>query len=276
MIGVLTEVGKRVSGRWVTAVLLPGLLLVAVVVVAAVLGHGPALDADRLVAWVGRTGRGLRAEPARLVLAVAVTVAAAGVTGTAAAGLGRLAQRCWMRRRFLTGDVLVRSRFSRRSRALGAARRADLPAVPAYLPQRPTWLGERVRLVEARVRAQYHVSAALLWPRLWLLLSEDARRPIIDARTRYTEAVTLVGWGALYLVPGLLWWPALIIAGCALLTGWRRAREALAEWTELVEAAIDLRLRDLAEALGMPFTGATISAAQGRALDDRLGKAGPI
>ncbi|MEV7625353.1 hypothetical protein [Actinoplanes sp. NPDC089786] len=274
MIGVLTEVGKRVSGRWVTAMLLPGLVFVAVVTVALVLRHGQALDHGRLVGWAGRTGRGLIKDPARLVLVVVLVVAAAGVTGTTAAGLGRLIQRWFMRGWFLTGDRLVRSRFSRRSRALAAARRAGQPAVPAYLPQRPTWLGERVRLVEARVRAQYHLTASLLWPRLWLLLTEDARRPIADARTRYTEAVTLIGWGALYLLPGVLWWPALIIAGCVLLTAWRRARESLAEWTDLVEAAIDLRLRDLAEALGQPISGPAITAAEGRALDDRLGKAG--
>jgi len=275
MIGVLTEVGKRVSGRWVTAVLLPGLLFVAVVAAARVLGHGHALDFGKLAGWAGRSGKGLAGDPARLVLAIALIVAAAGVTGTAAAGLGRLAQRWWMRRRFLTGQILVRSRFSRRSRAVAAADQAGAPAVPAYLPQRPTWLGDRVRLVEARVHAQYHVTASLLWPRLWLLLSEDARRPVVDARTRYTEAVTLTGWGLLYLAPGALSWPALIVAGCVLVTAWLRAREALAEWAGLVEAAIDLRLRDLADTLGMPFAGPAVTAAEGRALDDRLGKAGP-
>jgi hypothetical protein len=273
MIGVLTEVGKRVSGRWVTAVLLPGLVFVAVLTAALVLRHGHALDQGRLVGWAGRTGHRLIGEPARLVLAVMLIVAAAGVAGTAAAGLGRLAQRGWMRRRFLTGDRLTRTRLSRLARARAAADRAGQSPVPAYLPQRPTWMADRVRLVEARVRAQYHVTAALIWPRLWLLLTEDARRPVADARTRYHEAVTLVGWGVLYLLPGLLWWPALIVAGCVLLTAWRRARESLAEWTELVEAAIDLRLRDLAATLGMPISGPAITAAEGRALDDRLGKA---
>ncbi|MFI1995578.1 hypothetical protein [Actinoplanes sp. NPDC020271] len=274
MISVLTEVGKRVSGRWVTAILLPGLVFVAVLTVALVVRHGHALDEGRLVGWGGRTGRSLVKEPARLVLVVMLIVGAAGVAGTAAAGLGRLAQRVWMRHRFLTGDRITRTRFSRRSRARAAAHRAGQSPVAAYLPQRPTWMADRVRLVEVRVRAQYHVTAALVWPRLWLLLTEDTRRPVTDARIRYAEAVTLVGWGTLYLLPGLLWWPALIIAGCVLLTAWRRARETLAEWTELVEAVIDLRLRDLADALGTPIGGPAITAAEGRALDDRLGKAG--
>jgi hypothetical protein len=275
MIGVLTEVSKRVSGRWVTAVLLPGLLFVAVVAVALVLGHGSALDHRPLVKWATRTVRDLVAEPAKLVLAIVGIVAAAGIVGTAAGGLGRLAQRFWMRRRFLTGDLAARSRFSRRSRAVAAAARAGQPVVPAYLPQRPTWMADRVRLTEARIHAQYHVTASLVWPRLWLLLTDEGRRPVLDARTRYAEAVTLVGWGLLYVVPGLRWWPALVAAACILLTAWQRAREALTEWTVLVEAAIDLRLWDLAAALGTPLAGTSITAAEGRALDDRLGKAGP-
>jgi hypothetical protein len=41
-----------------------------------------------------------------------------------------------------------------------------------------------------------------------------------------------------------------------------------------VEATIDVHLGTLAEALGVPEAGITES--EGRALDDRLGKAGPV
>ena len=275
MIGALTEVGRRVNGRWLTAVLLPGLLLVAVAAVAAALGHARALDLGHLAAMAERTGRDLAANPGRLVLAVATALCTAGLAGAAAPGLGRLAERWWLRQRFLTGDRLTRTRWSRRSRTLAAARRAGRPVVAAYLPQCPTWLGDRVRLIEARVRAQYHVSAALVWPRLWLLLDEDARRPVSDARTRYGEATALVGWAVPYLLLGVRWWPTLLIGAGMLLTAWVRLRDNLAELAELAESAIDLRLRDLAEALGLPLAGAEPSAAEGRALDDRLGKAGP-
>ena len=276
MIGVLTEVGRRINGRWLTAVLLPGLLLVAVAAVAVALGHARALDVDHLAATTERAGRDLAASPGRLVVAVAAALVAAGLAGTAAPGLGRLAQRWWLRERFLTGELFTRARWSRRSRALAAAHRSGVPVVAAYLPQRPTWLGDRTRLVEVRVRAQYHVSAALVWPRLWLLLDEDTRGPIADARTRYGEAVALVGWAVPYLLLGVRWWPALLVGAGMLLTAWRRLRDTLAELAELVESAIDLRLRDLAEALGHPVAGPELSAAEGRALDDRLGKAGAV
>jgi hypothetical protein len=276
MIGVLTEVSRRIGSRWVTAVLLPGLLLVTIAAVAAVLGHTHPFDLDHLAATAERTGRDLTARLGQLAVSIAVAVAGAGLAGTAATGVGRLAQQWWLRESFLTGTLITRSRWSRRNRALAAADRAGVPAVAAYLPQRPTWLGDRVRLVEVRVRAQYHVSAALVWPRLWLLLDEETRRPTTDARTRYAEAVTLAGWGMLYLVPGVLWWPALLVAAGVLLTAWRRLRERLADLAELVESAIDLRLHDLAATLGIPMSNPEVSPAEGRALDDRLGKAGPV
>ncbi|MFG1953410.1 hypothetical protein [Micromonospora sp. NPDC048830] len=275
MIGLLTEVGKRVSGRWMTAVLLPGVLLVAVGAVAVALGHTRPFDLEHLAAAAERAGRDLAARPGRLVVVVSAVGVGAGLAGTAARGLGLLAQWWWLREWFLTGGLITRSRWSRRSRTLAAARRTGTPTVAAYLPQRPTWLGDRARLVEARVRAQYHVSAALVWPRLWLLLDEDARQPVTDARTRYGEAVALVGWGLLYLALGLRWWPALLVGAGVLLTAWRRLRDTLGELAELIESAIDLRLRDLAAALGLPLAGAEVSASEGRALDDRLGKSGP-
>ena len=178
MIGIITEFGKRVSTRWVTAILLPGSLWVIVFGIAVVLGHGSPFDLARLVAETEALGDEFVRHPGRAVVAVVLAVAGAGVAGTVATGLGRLAQRWFLRRRFLTGGLITRSRWSRRSRALAAARRAGVDPVAAYLPQRPTWLGDRVRLVEARVRAQYHVDARLVWPRLWLLLDEDTRRPI--------------------------------------------------------------------------------------------------
>ncbi|MFB9683485.1 hypothetical protein [Amycolatopsis plumensis] len=273
MTGFLTEVGKRLGTRWVTAILLPGLLLVAVVVAASVLGHEHAFGYARLAAAADRAGREFTTRPARLAVFAAVVLAAAGLAGTTAGGLGGLVQRWCLRDRFVTGGLLRRSRWSRRSRAVAAAERAGATVVPAYLPQRPTWLGDRARLIEVRVRAQYYVSASLVWPRLWLLLEEDARRPITDVRTRYAEAGTLAGWGLLYLVPGVLWWPALLIAAGVLLTAWSRLRATMAEFAELAEAAIDLRLRDLAAKLGLTL-GTEVGPAEGRTLDDLLGKAG--
>ncbi|WP_406378660.1 XRE family transcriptional regulator [Streptomyces sp. NBC_01618] len=70
--GILSEVGKHVSSRWVTTVLLPGLLLVAVTAAGCHLGHTHALDADELADWVDHLAREAHRRPARAAVAAGV------------------------------------------------------------------------------------------------------------------------------------------------------------------------------------------------------------
>jgi hypothetical protein len=273
MTGLLTEVGKRITTRWFNSVLLPGLLLVGVAGCAAVLGHRNALNIDALTAAAQRTADSGRSRPVPFGVEVALALAAAGLLGVAARGTGRLVQRFWLReRRFLPG--LVRSRWSRRSRELAAARRRGIDPVRAYLTQRPTWMGDRARLIEARVRAQYRFGAALVWPRIWLLTPDHVRAPIGNARTRFDDAGVLAGWAALYVLVGVWWWPAALAGLVTGLTAVRRARVALDEFGALVESAIDLHWRALAAALGIAIAGQEISEAEAALIEDRLHKGG--
>src|SRR5690606_40031503 len=84
MIGIITEFGKRVSTRWVTAILLPGSLWVIVFGIAVVLGHGSPFDLARLVAETEALGDEFVRHPGRAVVAVGLAVAGAGVAGTVA------------------------------------------------------------------------------------------------------------------------------------------------------------------------------------------------
>ncbi|MFF3335320.1 hypothetical protein ACFYWX_38250 [Streptomyces sp. NPDC002888] len=265
--GILAEIGKHVSSRWFTTVLLPGLLLVASTAVGARLGHGQALDVGELTGWVEETLRGWRQRPADAVVDVGLALLAAGVAGTVAGALGRGIERVWLRAGASDGG-------RRRRRALSAAERDGVTVVPAYLPQRPTWMSDRVRLVEARTRAQYWFDAAAAWPRLWLLLGDEARRPVVAVRAAFAESVTLAGWGCLYLLSGVLWWPALVVGACVFVTGWRRARGSLEELATLIEAVIDVHHRSLAEALGVPLGAEGVTEAEGRRIDDMLRKGG--
>jgi hypothetical protein len=268
MTGVLTEVGKRIATRWITEVLLPGALLAAVLWCAVVLGHRHALDLDALVAAAERRVAGLR--PIGWVVRGALAAAAAGVLGVTARGTGRLVQRFWLRERHLLPRWS--GRWSRRRREEERARRAGVEPVRAYLPRRPTWMADRLRLVEARVRAEYRVSAALVWPRIWLLTTEEFHASIRHSRARFDEACVLAGWAVLYAVPAAFWWPAAVVGVVTGLVAWRRARASLDEFAGLVESAVDLHLRPLAEALGLPITGDTITATEAARLDDRLRK----
>ncbi|MFI9627333.1 hypothetical protein [Streptomyces sp. NPDC052042] len=92
----------------------------------------------------------------------------------------------------------------------------------------------------------------MAWPRLWLLLEDEVRRPVVEARIGFAEAATLAGWGCLYGSAGLFWWPALVTAACVLLASWRRARSGPEEFATLVEGVVDVHHRLLADALGVP------------------------
>ncbi|GAA4662687.1 MULTISPECIES: hypothetical protein [Amycolatopsis] len=263
MVSFLTEAGKRVAARWFTQILLPGLLLAAIAVSGWVLGHAHAFDVDRLAS---AAERGAGRKQVRLAVEVAVVVVGAGVAGTLARGLGTAVRRFWLRERALLAPRL------RRARAVEAAKKRGAEPVAAYLPARPTWLSDRLRLVEVRVRAQYWFSAALAWPRIWLLTSEEFHAPVRNARARFDDACALAGWAVLYLVVGVFWWPAVVVAVVAFVVAWRRARVSLEEFATLVEAAIDVRWRDLAEALGIAVQGESPTPAEGALIDDRLRK----
>jgi hypothetical protein len=273
MTALLTEVGKRIATRWFLGVLLPGLLLVAVGWCAAVLGHRHALDVDALTGAAERTVRSRQNRPVRLAVEIALALGLAGLLGVTARGTGRLVPRFWLRERHLL-PALARSRWSRRSRELAAARRRGIDPVRAYLPSRPTWMGDRVRLIEARVHAQYRFGAALVWPRIWLLTTDQVHAPIGNARTRFDDAAVLLGWAILYGLVGLCWWPAAVAGLVIALTAVRRARVALDEFGTLVESAIDLHWRALAAALGIAIAGQEISAAEAASIEDRLHKGG--
>ena len=270
MIGFVTEVGKRIATAWLTAVLLPGLLLVAVTGGAVVLGHAHALDVGALERAVGR----LHDRPAGWVTGVALAAALAGVLGVTARGTGRLVQRFWLRERQVVPHRLVPERWSRHHRALAAARRHGVEPVRAYLPRRPTWMSDRLRLVEARIRAQYRFSATLAWPRLWLLTPDEVHAPLHASRARFDEACVLAGWAALYVVLGGYWWPAALIGVVAGVVAWRRARSALDEFATLVESAIDVHWRTLAAALGVTVSGDAITPAEAALIQDQLQKGG--
>jgi hypothetical protein len=274
MIGLLTEVGKRIATRWFTEVLLPGLLLVAVIGCALALGHGQALDSDALVAAAERMWARLRGHPVRWVVELALAVAAAGLIGVAARGIGRLVQRFWLRERHVLPQwVQFRlRRWSRHQRALTAASRHGVEPVRAYLPQRPTWMSDRLRLIEARIRGQYWFSSTLAWPRIWLLTSEEVHAPVRHARARFDEACILAGWAVPYFLVGLYWWPAGLIGLTTTLVAWRRARLALDEFATLVESTIDIHWRTLVTALGVTITGDALTVGEAALIEDRLHK----
>ncbi|MCD9144946.1 hypothetical protein [Streptomyces albireticuli] len=290
---VLAELGRRYVERWVAVLVLPGLLYVAGAVAAHRLGHAHWADVGRLAGLLdpggplggGRTSLWVLAFVVLPVLSAAAGLAARG----AAAALGRLWFDPWpygLRR-------LARRRTAARAKRWRAADRAYLAelegsgarppaeararidalaarrnAVALGPPGHPTWTGDRLGAVGARVWAWYRLDVVFAWPRLWLVLEESEQNALRAARAELDTAVTLAGWGVLGLLPAVWWWPAPLVAAGVFAVGLRRTRAAVDTLAHLTEAAFDLRAAVLARELGFdvpegrlsPETGAQVTA----------------
>jgi hypothetical protein len=303
----LSELGGRLADRWAAALLGPGLLFLGAVTVAARLGQSSALNAALLGTWITHLADGPASHTAGVVLLVSAGVLGASTAAAlVAAGLGRLIERAWLlsgrrgpariprewrQRRWTAAE----QRVAREERAVAdlLAARTDLqhrPASAAPLPApqlgealrrrdaiclvepaRPTWIADRLRAADERVRRAYGLDLFAAWPRLWTLASAELRSDVASAQESYTSAARLAGWSLLYLILACWWWPALLIGLAAGGAAWARARSAAEVLASLLETAADLHIADLAERLGMD-RGAAWTPQAGQELSSRLRK----
>ncbi len=271
---LLGEVGRRIEHRWLTRAFGPALLWCAVAAFAVLPGRGSVLDvpgaaraaADALDHLKGRVSLAV------VVGALVVAVAAAAAVGAQAAG--GVVRRVWLGvwagpASRIAAAVTARRRAAALRRL--AAQRRVVPAV--YLPARPTWIGDRFRLLDDRVAAQYGLRLGLIWPRLWLLLGPDGRTDVLQARDRLDRAVGSAGWAVLYLTLTPWWWPAALLGTVHGVVSWRRARSAAGLFADIVEATVDLRHRSLVAELGFPVEeGRPLAPSTADAVNDLLHK----
>ncbi|GAB2873878.1 hypothetical protein GCM10027074_47060 [Streptomyces deserti] len=294
MNAVLAELGRKYVERWVALLVLPGLLYVAGAAAAYRLGHRHWADLGRLSGLLERggplDGRNISSVWLLAIVVLPVLSAAAGLAaqGVAAAlgrlwfdpwpaGLGRLARWRTAARaaRWAAAERAYREERERAGDRPPAADAARLDALAARRngialrpPAHPTWTGDRLGAVDARVWGWYRLDVVFAWPRLWLVLNESEQNALRAARTELDAAVALAGWGVLAVLPGLWWWPALFVAAGVFLAGLRRTRGAVDTLAHLTEAAFDLRGTVLALELGFdvpggrldPETGAQVTA----------------
>jgi hypothetical protein len=267
----LEALSNRLTDRWL-ATSLPGVPLIGMILVAMTLGHRHWADMRRLTGAADRLSAGLSARPGTTTaIVVVLALLAAGTAGVLARGFGGLLRTVWTRPWPRWGQGLTARRRRRWQRLQDEYERQVLAQhggapvdeervnsigrernrLALTEPERPTWMADRLAASEARVRAEYGVDLAAAWPRLWLLLGEDGRAPVRQAATALDAAAVLSGWGVLYLVVGVQWWPSALVGAAAAVTGWWRARRAVATYAELTEAVVDLHLTNLAEHLGL-------------------------
>ncbi|MEO0409110.1 MAG: hypothetical protein AAF289_17340 [Cyanobacteria bacterium P01_A01_bin.135] len=122
--------------------------------------------------------------------------------------------------------------------------------------QMPLRLGNILRAAETRPKDKYGLDAVVCWPRLWMLLPEEIKQSISEARSELNTAARIWLWGVLFLVwfvvGGWSWWALLVGLG----TAWFAHRWMLLAATtygELLEAAFDLYRFKLYEALRWPL-----------------------
>ncbi|MFI6372014.1 hypothetical protein [Streptomyces sp. NPDC050546] len=246
----LAELSKKLAERWLSLLVLPGLLFLGTAWVATTLGHLAALNHGTALTKAAEQAQALHGKPVQVgALVVAVLLGAAAV-GLLANALATPVERLWLGR-------------------------WKVPFRPAPTEPR-TWIGKRMALLDQRIGAQYFgLRISLVWPRLWLLLEEDLRKAVGTLQERIGSTCTLAGWGLLYLLLGLVWWPAALVGIAVLATAWRRGREAVHGYASLVEAVVDVRQTDLAAALGVDLPQGVITAAEAAKINERLDKGLP-
>jgi hypothetical protein len=293
--GALAELGRRFAERWFTLLVLPGLFYVGVTAVAFTLGQRD--WAEWQAVWDGvnsltgqAAGQG-HDVMARIVVVLVALVPLSAVLGLFAQGLAgpveRVLSGVWPRA--LSGmatrlrDRRVR-RWEEAQREVERCEAADRDAagyddelaeaaarrnaIALMRPRRPTWLGDRMLALGVRVEKEYGLDLPSAWPRLWLMLAEETRGILTATRRRVDEAMTLGGWGILYMALGLRWWPAAVIGLGVGFASHRRVRSAADVYAELVEATVDVHLEQLIESLG----GERPAPQRGREISERLRK----
>ncbi|MEV7070569.1 hypothetical protein [Streptomyces sp. NPDC093990] len=274
--GFLQQLAKTLADRWISLLVLPGAFFLGAVWLAVQLGHADAWN----VALLTRRAEDTMAEIADLssgaqaLLVVAVLAAASGV-GFVVQTLAAVTRRVWLgpwprplarvaavrtARRRARWYRLVQERRAleavspatrtreRQDRIDDVARRITRLAMAE--PGRPTWMGDRIHAVESIAHHRYGLDLTYGWSRLWLVLPDSARTDLTAAHSAFAAAVATGTWAVPYLLLTAVWWPAVLVAAGIGLTGWARARAAVAELTTLTEATLDVHGRTLAAALG--------------------------
>ncbi|MGW9307262.1 hypothetical protein ACWGPQ_04550 [Saccharomonospora azurea] len=280
----LETLANKLAERWLTLLVLPGALYLAIAIAATRLGHAHWYRVDLLRENLTR----IAAEPAArnaatLALALAGLLAAAAVLGILDHTLGNLFRRVWFapergpltralaRRRARRWDaadrlfrdatvVAGRAQLADPDTAAGLIRQAEeraaaRNALGLVRPTTPFAAGDRMAAADRRVLDHYGLDLSSAWPRLWLVLPEHTRRAVQAANDAVAAAQRLAGWAAAYLLLALLWWPAALIGVVTLTVAWRRAASAAGTLGDLVEAAVDVHGRTLARTLGLRTAG---------------------
>ena len=254
------SVSGKLAERLTAELLAPATLFWAAGLGAWILDEGWNDSAGRVVRWFS----GLSGVEQVLISAGALgaLVVSAAIGEHVAPTVLRLLEGYWPRglRRLRDAATAARSRRIERAESalvkLEAKRRrsgltpgetlefsrldSKLRRVPAAPDLRmPTRLGDVLRAGETWPRQKYGLDAVVCWPRLWLLLPEQVRTDLAEARKELDHSVAIAMWGVLIVVWTPLTWWALPAAAVVASFAYARSLRAAEVFADLVEAAFD-------------------------------------
>lgn len=276
MTSLLDRIGEKLADKWISALAVPGLLLMATAAVATELGQRSALDLavlrERAGHWgAAAAGWSTLGQLTALAVVVLGSVAVGTVVRSCAQGVERLWAGDWPRiaawpARRLTAarqrrwDLIQQQiedlRDARPPRRRDADDRLELDGLTARRdrialarPSGPTYSGDQLAATATRLHHQYGIDLAACWTLLWLILPDEVRTELRAARIRFVSAVEGTTWAACCLALGLQWWPAAVGGTVVGLAARSRGRSAAATYARLVESTVDLHLARLMEEL---------------------------
>jgi hypothetical protein len=118
----------------------------------------------------------------------------------------------------------------------------------------PTRLGNLLRATERRPLKHYGLDAIIIWPRLWLLLPDNTRKDLQEARADVNTAARIWLWSLLFILwTPIAWWatPVGILAAGFSYYVW--LLDAATTYADLIDATFDLHRPALYKALRWPL-----------------------
>ena len=116
----------------------------------------------------------------------------------------------------------------------------------------PTKLGNILRAAENRPSERYGLVTTICWPRLWLLLPDETKQELTEARATLNTAARMILWSLLFLVWTVWAWWVPLVTLVVVIWSYRWALSAAEVYGDLLEAAFDLHRFVLYEALRFP------------------------
>lgn len=118
----------------------------------------------------------------------------------------------------------------------------------------PTRIGNTLRAAETRPHDRYGLELTTIWPRLWLVMPEEARAELGQARSSLDRSVAVVIWALAFVAfTPLAWWALPVGVAVALVAvKWWVPRRAEV-FGELLVAAVDLHRTKLYQQLRWPL-----------------------